>query len=158
MKKFTNFINKLSLNKLRNKAVELCALIAVGAGSLHDRWNNKYILRNISELLMLATLVPCMIEDSINGEYEVDTWNMFCIVICLAYIVSPLDFIPNDIGNKYIPGIGYIDELFALGGALECFKLEMYRYKDYLNNTGKYPEAYEVYTNESYANTMAYQI
>ena len=158
MKKFTNLFNKLTINNLRNSAIELYERMVEGAEKLDQYCQDKYILNILSDLLLDASLVPCLIEDSIKGNYEVSKWNMFCIVLSLGYIISPLDFIPNGVGSKHIPFVGNVDELFASGGALYCFRMEMNKYREFLANAGIQPEAYTVYSNENFANDVAYQL
>lgn len=56
-----------------------------------------------------------------SGDYrDVSLESMGLVVAAVAYVVSPLDFIPD-----FVPGIGGLDDLTVLGFALKAVRQEL---------------------------------
>jgi uncharacterized membrane protein YkvA (DUF1232 family) len=62
-----------------------------------------------------------MIRDK---EYVVDKKTYLMIAGALAYVVFPLDVIPD-----FIPGVGFLDDAFVLGFVIKQLQEEIYNYK-----------------------------
>ena len=66
-----------------------------------------------------------MITDS-TYKLEKKTWLI--IAGALAYAVLPVDVIPD-----FIPGVGFIDDVFVLSVAMKSIKDEIERYKKHVD-------------------------
>ena len=62
-----------------------------------------------------------MIRDK---EYKLDNKTKLVIAGALAYVVLPVDIIPD-----FIPIIGWIDDAFVLGFTIKSLREEIDRYK-----------------------------
>ena len=94
--------------------------------------------RNIIRLGLLARLfqnlkllVP-LIKDYWKGTYrDVSIKSIVIFVITLAYIISPIDLIPD-----YIIGLGQIDDAAILGFSLYFLEKDLLKYKRWKDNNG----------------------
>ena len=59
-----------------------------------------------------------------DDTFEVDTKTCLIIGGALAYVVMPIDMIPD-----FIPGIGFIDDLFVVSYVLKTLSDEIARFK-----------------------------
>ena len=79
----------------------------------------------------LKLLVP-LIRDYWKGRYRnLSAKSMIIFVIALAYIISPIDLIPD-----YIIGLGQIDDAFILGLALYFLEKDLRKYKEWKEGNG----------------------
>lgn len=70
-------------------------------------------------------LVFSMLKDYVKGDYKQVPWRTIAVLVgALAYVVSPLDLIPD-----VIPVIGWSDDCLALAGALAFAKMDLDEYK-----------------------------
>ena len=69
-----------------------------------------------------------MISDSLKGEYKLSKKIFLTIAGALAYVVLPLDLIPD-----FIPGIGYIDDLYVITWTIKNIGEELENYKGFIN-------------------------
>jgi uncharacterized membrane protein YkvA (DUF1232 family) len=61
-----------------------------------------------------------------DKRYKLDKKTYLTIAGALAYVVLPLDVIPD-----FIPGVGFLDDAFVLGWVVKNMAEEMNRYKTY---------------------------
>lgn len=72
-------------------------------------------------------LVFSMLKDYVKGDYKQVPWRTIAVLVgALAYVVSPLDLIPD-----VIPVIGWSDDCLALAGALAFAKVDLDAYKEW---------------------------
>lgn len=70
-------------------------------------------------------LVFSMLKDYVKGDYKQVPWRTIAVLVgSLAYVVAPLDLIPD-----VIPIIGWSDDCLALAGALSFAKMDLEEYK-----------------------------
>lgn len=70
-------------------------------------------------------LVFSMLKDYVKGDYRQVPWRTIAVLVgSLAYVVAPLDLIPD-----VIPIIGWSDDCLALAGALSFAKIDLEEYK-----------------------------
>lgn len=70
-------------------------------------------------------LVFSMLKDYVKGDYKQVPWRTIAVLVgSLAYVVAPLDLIPD-----VIPIIGWSDDCLALAGALSFAKIDLEAYK-----------------------------
>ena len=74
----------------------------------------------------LRLLIP-LIKDYWQGTYrEVSVKSIVIFVVALAYIISPIDLIPD-----YIIGLGQIDDAVILGLSLYFLEKDLRKYKEW---------------------------
>ena len=67
-----------------------------------------------------------------DDEYELSSKVYLSIAGALAYVVFPIDVIPD-----FIPIMGFIDDAFVLGYVIKTFSDEIERYKTFKIEKGK---------------------
>ena len=79
----------------------------------------------------LKLLLP-LIKDYWRGNYrDVSIKSIVIFVVGLAYIISPIDLIPD-----YIIGLGQIDDLAILGLSLYFLEKDLLKYKEWKGRNG----------------------
>ena len=79
----------------------------------------------------LKLLIP-LIKDYWNGAYRgVSVKSIVIFVVALAYIISPIDLIPD-----YIIGLGQIDDAVILGLSLYFLEKDLRKYKEWKGRNG----------------------
>jgi len=79
----------------------------------------------------LRLLIP-LIKDYWQGTYrEVSVKSIVIFVVALAYIISPIDLIPD-----YIIGLGQIDDAVILGLSLYFLEKDLSKYKEWKDRNG----------------------
>jgi uncharacterized membrane protein YkvA (DUF1232 family) len=74
----------------------------------------------------LRLLIP-LIKDYWKGTYRgVSVKSIIIFLVALAYIISPIDLIPD-----YIPGFGQIDDAVILGLSLYFLEKDLRKYKQW---------------------------
>jgi uncharacterized membrane protein YkvA (DUF1232 family) len=77
----------------------------------------------------LKLLIP-LIRDYCKGRYrDVSGKSLTVLVLTLAYIISPIDLIPD-----YILGLGQIDDAVILGLALNFLEKDLKKYREWKDN------------------------
>ena len=76
----------------------------------------------------LRLLIP-LIRDYLKGTYrDVSVKSIVIFIVALAYIISPIDLIPD-----YILGYGQIDDAAILGLSLYFLEKDLMKYKQWKN-------------------------
>jgi len=79
----------------------------------------------------LRLLIP-LIKDYWKGTYrDVSIKSIVIFVVALAYIISPIDLIPD-----YIIGLGQIDDAVILGLFLFFLEKDLRKYKEWKDRNG----------------------
>ena len=79
----------------------------------------------------LKLLIP-LIKDYWKGIYrDVSVKSIVIFIVALAYIISPIDLIPD-----YIIGLGQIDDAVILGLSLYFLEKDLQKYKDWKDRNG----------------------
>jgi uncharacterized membrane protein YkvA (DUF1232 family) len=79
----------------------------------------------------LKLLIP-LIKDYWKGTYrDVSAKSIVIFVVALAYIISPIDLIPD-----YIIGLGQIDDAVILGLSLYFLEKDLRKYKEWKDRKG----------------------
>ena len=79
----------------------------------------------------LKLLIP-LIKDYWKGTYrDVSVKSIVIFVVALAYIISPIDLIPD-----YIIGLGQIDDAVILGFSLYFLEKDLRKYKEWKEMKG----------------------
>ena len=74
----------------------------------------------------LKLLIP-LIKDYWKGNYrDVSAKSIIIFAVALAYIISPIDLIPD-----YIIGLGQIDDAAILGLSLYFLEKDLMKYKEW---------------------------
>src|SRR5210317_1086282 len=74
----------------------------------------------------LRLLIP-LIKDYWKGTYkDISVKSIVIFVVALAYIISPIDLIPD-----YIIGLGQIDDAVILGFSLYFLEKDLRKYKEW---------------------------
>lgn len=72
-------------------------------------------------------VVFSMLKDYSTGVYTTCPWRTIAVLVgALAYVLSPLDLIPD-----FIPIVGWADDCLALAGALSFAKMDLDEYKSW---------------------------
>ena len=96
------------------------------------------MVRNIVRFGLLAglfqnlrLLIP-LVADYAKGNYrDVSAKSIVIFVAALAYIISPIDLIPD-----YILGVGQIDDAAVLGLSLYFLEEDLMKYKEWKDRNG----------------------
>jgi uncharacterized membrane protein YkvA (DUF1232 family) len=81
------------------------------------------LARIIQDLKLLFPLI----RDYLKGTYrDVSVKSIVIFIIALAYIISPIDLIPD-----YILGLGQIDDAAILGLSLYFLEKDLMKYKEW---------------------------
>ena len=76
-------------------------------------------------------LIP-LIKDYWKGNYrDVSVKSIIIFLVALAYIISPIDLIPD-----YIIGLGQIDDAVILGLSLYFLEKDLLKYKEWKDRNG----------------------
>ena len=79
----------------------------------------------------LKLLIP-LIKDYWKGTYrDVSVKSIVIFVVALAYIISPIDLIPD-----YLIGLGQIDDAVILGLSLYFLEKDLRKYKEWKDKNG----------------------
>ena len=70
-------------------------------------------------------LLFSIIADYVKGNYKkIPFWSIASIVAALAYVLSPVDLIPD-----FIPGIGLVDDALVVAICLKMIEQDLQNYK-----------------------------
>ena len=64
-----------------------------------------------------------------DKDFEISGGAYLAIAGALAYVVLPIDVIPD-----FIPGVGFLDDMFVIGVVMKSVADEIERYKTLLNS------------------------
>ena len=86
-------------------------------GALEKVWEN-------------LTLMFGIVASWVKGDYkDVPIGSIIAIIAALIYLICPIDFIPD-----FIPGVGYIDDVFVIGLVVAQVITDLERYKKWKDN------------------------
>ena len=92
--------------------------------------------RNLVRLGLMARLFQDikllfpLIRDYWKGTYrDISAKSIVIFIVALAYIISPIDLIPD-----YILGLGQIDDAAILGLSLYFLEKDLMKYKEWRDN------------------------
>lgn len=113
----------------------LSHVFTVEGGSILTSNNYSFMARNfirwglLARLFQNLRLLVRLIKDYWKGNYrDVSIKSIIIFVVALAYIISPIDLIPD-----YIIGLGQIDDAAILGVSLYFLEKELGIYKEWKN-------------------------
>ena len=87
-----------------------------------------FLARVFSDLRLLLPLI----RDYWKGTYrDVSVKSIVTFIVALAYIISPIDLIPD-----YIIGLGQIDDAAILGFSLYFMEKDLKKYKEWKDRHG----------------------
>ena len=79
----------------------------------------------------LKLLIP-LIKDYWKGTFrDISVKSIVIFIVALAYIISPIDLIPD-----YIIGLGQIDDAVILGLSLYFLEKDLWKYKEWKDRNG----------------------
>ena len=88
---------------------------------------NIFKLGFLSRLFWDLKLLFPLIKDYWKGTYrDVSVKSVVILLVALAYILSPIDLIPD-----YIIGLGQIDDAVILGFSLYFLEKDLRKYKEW---------------------------
>ncbi len=61
-----------------------------------------------------------------DDNFKISHQTYLMIAGALAYVVLPIDIIPD-----FIPGVGFVDDVFVVGMVMKSISDEIERYKEY---------------------------
>jgi uncharacterized membrane protein YkvA (DUF1232 family) len=106
-------------------------------GGSTPRYND--MPKNIVRFGLLARLIQDLkllfplIRDYWKGTYrDVSVKSIVIFIVALAYIISPIDLIPD-----YIIGLGQIDDVAILGFLLYFLEKDLMKYKEWKGKSGQ---------------------
>lgn len=107
-----------------NKAILLFELFRRHriSGDDLDKATDKaaYLTDKVDEFrLMIA-----MGKDVFSGRYQMSKWNLSIIVATIAYVIAPLDAIPD-----MVPVLGWVDDATIIAYAMSKLTDEIRKYK-----------------------------
>ena len=69
-----------------------------------------------------------MFKDVFTGKYKMPIGRLFLFIVALAYMIWPIDLIPD-----YILVLGWIDDLIVFGYVAKFLDEELRKYKEARN-------------------------
>ena len=84
---------------------------------------SAYLNEKVDEFRLLIS----MGKDVFAGRYQMDTWNLSVIVATIAYVVSPVDAIPD-----LVPLMGWVDDAAIVAYAVSKLTDEIQKYKAFI--------------------------
>ena len=106
--------------------------VAKQADKLAARMRSGPMARLIEQLKAMLRLVRAYA----SGEYKNVSWeSMVLVVAAIAYIVSPIDLIPD-----FIPVVGYLDDAAVLSFVLRIVRDELDEFIAWEKETGRAPK------------------
>ena len=86
----------------------------------------------LARVMQNFKLLVSLIKDYWNGKYrDVSIKSIVIFLVGLAYILSPIDLIPD-----YIIGLGQIDAVAVLGLSLYFLEKDLLKYKEWKGRSG----------------------
>ncbi len=99
---------------------------------------NEMARNSIIKFVLLARVVQNfkllfpLIRDYLKGTYrDVSVKSIVIFIVALAYLISPIDLIPD-----YIIGLGQIDDAAVLGLSLYFLEKDLMKYKRWKDRNG----------------------
>lgn len=67
-----------------------------------------------------------MLRDAVAGRYSVPFRSLAAVAVTLLYLANPFDLIPD-----FIPGIGYIDDIFMVSLCVKFIGTDLEKYRQW---------------------------
>ncbi len=101
---------------------------------LFQRLENKLkVIPHIGDKLAVAASMASMVKSYVNKEYrQVPLGTIIAAISALAYIVSPVDLIPDT-----IPGLGHVDDAAIVVACLKLIESDLNEYIEWRKKNGK---------------------
>ena len=101
---------------------------------LFQRLENKLkVIPHIGDKLAVAASMASMVKSYANKEYDkVPLGTIIAVISALAYLVSPVDVIPD-----VIPGLGHVDDVAVVGACLILVDTDIQEYIKWRDSHGK---------------------
>ncbi|AGA68169.1 hypothetical protein Desdi_0640 [Desulfitobacterium dichloroeliminans LMG P-21439] len=123
--KFNTFQDEAKRTLLNHDATQE-RLNAVFAKAEKLNINTGPINKVYQDILLLIQIVKAYI----TKEYrDIPTGSIIAIFAALIYFLSPIDILFD-----YIPGVGYVDDMFVLGLVLKQVDSDLQNFRNWLNN------------------------
>jgi len=101
-----------------------------GIAGIRKMTKNIFRLGLLARLLQDLRLLFPLIKDFLKGTYrDVSVKSILIFAATLAYIISPIDLIPD-----YIIGLGQIDDAAILGLGLYLLEKDLIKYQQWKDN------------------------
>ncbi len=75
-----------------------------------------------------------MLRDAVTGRYSVPFRSLAAIAVTMLYLANPFDLIPD-----FIPGIGYIDDVFMVSLCVKFIGTDLDKYRQWRSVEGSGP-------------------
>ncbi len=118
LKRIFSTFSQIAKPLIKNKRK---TLIKVQEGS-KKAFNNKASLTGVWDNLQLLL---SLVKDYSSGAYtNIPTGSIVAIMASLLYFISPLDLVPD-----FIPGLGFIDDVYVLTKVYGQIAKDLEKYK-----------------------------
>ncbi|MBN2607703.1 MAG: DUF1232 domain-containing protein [Candidatus Fermentibacteraceae bacterium] len=101
------------------------------AGRMIEDLERKGIPEGLRKIWADVRDIYGMLRDSITGRYEVPFRSLAAIAVTLLYLANPFDLIPD-----FIPGIGFIDDVFIVTLCVKFIGTDLDRYRSWKHGEG----------------------
>ena len=101
---------------------------------LFQRLENKLkVIPHVGEKLAVAASIASMVKSYVNKEYDrVPLGTIIAAISALAYLVSPIDVIPD-----VIPGLGHVDDVAIIVACMKLVESDLNEYIAWRKEQGK---------------------
>jgi uncharacterized membrane protein YkvA (DUF1232 family) len=96
------------------------------AGRMMGEFEKKGIPQGLRQVWTDVKDIYSMLRDSIRGDYSVPFRTMAAVAVTLLYLANPFDLIPD-----FLPGIGYIDDVFIVSLCVKFISEDLDEYRQW---------------------------
>ena len=80
-------------------------------------------VRNAAHIFQSRRTLWQMLRETFSGRYKMSLMTMVVMILCIAYIIIPFDFVPD-----YFPVLGWIDDGLVFYLLVKRLSIETQRY------------------------------